>query len=220
MDHNFYLNQLYPFQDQVLHVFSTIDTNLYLSGGTALSRGYLHHRFSDDLDFFINDDPRFELWADRVIQRLAGNSDWSTQVLQREKRYIRINLVQAGINLKIELINDVPSRVGEPWMHPILGRIDTAENILANKITAALDRAASRDLADIWGLCRTMGLSLTDAITGAQGKAAGIFPVDLARVLCSATRSDWELVRWIDAPNPDEFIRQLDELGRSLIMPE
>ena len=220
MDHFFYLNQLYPFQDQVLRVISTIDTNLYLSGGTALSRGYLHHRFSDDLDFFINDNPRFELWADRVIQRLAGNSDWSTQVLQREKRYTRINLVKAEINLKIELINDVPSRVGEPWMHPILGRIDTAENILANKITAALDRAASRDLADIWGLCRTMGLSLTDAITGAQGKAAGVFPVDLARVLCSATRSDWELVRWIDAPDPDEFINQLNAMGRSLIMLE
>jgi hypothetical protein len=220
MDHIFYLNKLYPFQDQVLYVFSTIDTELYLSGGTALSRGYLHHRFSDDLDFFINDDSRFELWADRVIQRLVLTSDWSTQVLAREKRYIRINLVQAEINLKIELINDVPSRVGEPWLHPILGRIDTAENILANKITAALDRAAPRDLADIWGLCCKMGLSLATAITGAQGKAAGVFPVDLARVLCSATRSDWELVRWLEAPNPDEFIHQLDELGRSLIIPE
>jgi len=29
----------------------------YLSGGTALSACYLKHRFSDDLDFFIFEDP-------------------------------------------------------------------------------------------------------------------------------------------------------------------
>jgi Nucleotidyl transferase AbiEii toxin, Type IV TA system len=220
MDRYYYLNQLYPFQDQILRDFILIDSEFYLTGGTALSRGYLHHRFSDDLDFFVNDDPHFGLWADRVIQGLARSTHWVSQVLQREERYVRINLIQTEINLKIELINDVPSRIGIPWQHPILGRIDTAENILANKITAVLDRAAPRDLADIWGLCFKQGLSLGKAITGAQGKAAGVFPVDLARVLCSATHSDWELVRWINAPNPDEFISQLDSLGKSLIFPE
>jgi hypothetical protein len=65
-----------------------------------------------------------------------------------------------------------------------------------------------------------MGLSLEDAINGAQGKAAGVFPVDLARVLCSATRSDWELVRWIDAPDLDDYIEQLDKLGKSLLLIE
>ena len=104
-------------------------------------------------------------------------------------------------------------------MHPVLGRLDTAENILANKVTAVLDRAAPRDLADIWGLCCKMNLSLIDAISGAQGKSAGIFPVDLARVLCSATHADWELVRWIEAPDPEEFIEQLDALGKTLIFP-
>lgn len=65
-----------------------------------------------------------------------------------------------------------------------------------------------------------MNLSLHEAITGAQGKAAGVFPVDLARVLCSVTLSDWELVRWVDAPNPDDFINQLGQLGKSLIFPD
>jgi predicted nucleotidyltransferase component of viral defense system len=136
MDRNFYLRQLYPFQDQVLRVFISTVTEFHLTGGTALSRGYLNHRFSDDLDFFVNDDPRFGLWADRIIQGVSRSSEWTSEVLQREERYVRMNLIQTEINLKIEMINDVPSRVGEPWLHPILGRIDTAENILANKITA------------------------------------------------------------------------------------
>ena len=131
-----------------------------------------------------------------------------------------MNLVQEDINLKIEMVNDVPSRVGDPWMHPTLGRIDTAKNILANKITAVLDRTAPKDLADIWGLCYKMNFSLNEAISGTKGKAAGVFPVDLARVLCSVTRSDWELVRWVNAPDPDDFIHQLGLLGKGLIFPE
>lgn len=219
MDPAFYTQYLYPFQDIVLRTLSGIDTGFHLTGGTALSRGYLNHRFSDDLDFFVNDDSRFVLWADRIIQSLARIPAWQAQVVLREERYVRLNLHQAEINLKIELVNDVPSRVGEPWLHPILGKIDTAENILANKVTAVLDRSAPKDLADIWGLCCQKGLSLTDAITGAQGKAAGVFPVDLARVLCSVTQRDWELVRWIEPPQPEQFIAQLNKLGQSLIFP-
>ena len=218
MDRSFFLDQLYPFQDEVLHEFTAIETGFYLTGVTALSRGYLNHRFSDDLDFFINDDANFQLWADRCLQSLSHSTRWTCQVNQREERYVRLNLVQAEINLKIEMINDVPSHAGEPWIHPSLGRIDTAENILANKVTAVLSREAAKDLADIWGLCCKKKYLILDAISGTQGKAAGVFPVDLARVLCSVNRSDWELVRWIEAPDPEEYIQQLNELGKSLII--
>jgi hypothetical protein len=205
MDRRFFLDRLYPFQDQVLKVFSAVDTGFYLTDGTALSRGFLNHRFG--------------LWSDRIITALSqsGADGWQCQILQREERFARLNLVQGGLNLKIEMVNDVPSRVGESWMHPILGRMDTAENILANKVTAVLDRSAPKDMADIWGLCCKRNLSLQEAIAGAQGKAAGGFMVDLARVLCSVTRSDWELIRWIEAPDVEQFIQQLDELGRNLI---
>lgn len=219
MDDSFYTQKLYPLQDHVLKVINAADTQFYLTGGTALSRGYLNHRFSDDLDFFVNDQQLFSLWTDRLIHSLAGSKRWQTQVLQREERYTRLNLIQDEINLKIEMVNDVPSRIGSPWQHPVLGRIDTPENILANKVTAVLDRTAPKDLADIWGLCMKSGLSLSDAISGAQGKAAGVFPVDLARVLCSVSYTDWELIRWIDPPDSETFIAQLNDLGQSLIFP-
>jgi len=99
MDSKFYFDLLYPIQDQVLRVVAKTDTEFHLSGGTALSRGYLNHRFSDDLDFFVNDDVRFGLWADRIIQALSQSSGRSSQVIQREDRYVRMNLIQADINL-------------------------------------------------------------------------------------------------------------------------
>ena len=64
----FYFEVLYPFQDRVIQAIRQVDTGFYLTGGTAASRGYLQHRFSDDLDYFVNDDSRFGLWVERMIQ--------------------------------------------------------------------------------------------------------------------------------------------------------
>lgn len=218
MDDRFYFDVLYPFQDRVLAAVNGLDTGFYLSGGTAASRGYLRHRFSDDLDLFVDDDERFDLWTARVIERLASERLWQTEVLLREERFARVALAEAETILKIELINDVPARVGPIQRHPVLGRLDSAENILANKITALLDREEPKDLADIWGFCCRMDLSLSAALSGAQGKAAGIFAPDLARVILSATAADWEQVRWIEAPPREEFLRDMAQLGEKLLL--
>jgi hypothetical protein len=213
---SFYFDVLYPLQDRVIQVINQADTGFYLSGGTAASRGYLQHRFSDDLDYFVNDDPRFGLWVERIIQAL--NREWTCEVLMKEERFARLNLLQGNTMLKIEMINDVPARVGEVESHSVLGRLDSAENILANKVTAILSREEPKDLADVWGFCHLKNLSLHDAITGAQGKAAGIFPADLARVLCSVQKADWESIRWITAPPLETFISQLIQLGDDLLL--
>ena len=216
---SFYFNALYPLEDRALKIISRVDTGFYLTGGAASSRGYLNHRFSDDLDFFVNDDERFGLWAERIIQSLASSMEWSCKVLMKEERFVRLNLVAGDISLKLEFVNDVPAHVGKIQDHPVLGRIDTPENILANKVTAVIDRDAPKDLADIWGFACQKNISIQDAITNAQSKAAGVFPADLARVLCSVTRADWEVIRWINAPPADTFIEQLIKLGESLVLP-
>jgi hypothetical protein len=218
VDQAFFFEHLFPLQDAVLAVLSTLDTGLYLTGGTAASRGYLHHRFSDDLDLFANDEAEFGLWGDRVVHALAGHPTWSCTVLLREARFIRVALHQEQVDLKIELVNDVPSRVGSVVSHPVLGRLDSAQNILANKITAVLDRSEPKDLADIWGFAQIMGLSVHEAISGAQGKAAGVFPADVARVLYGAAEADWAVVRWIETPPSKQFVEDLQRLAEGLLL--
>jgi hypothetical protein len=218
MDPRHYFDFLYPFQDDVLKRLSSLETQLYLTGGTAASRGYLRHRFSDDLDLFANDAPQFRLWTERAISALASDSDWRLEVLLREERFVRLNLERGQGSLKIEFANDVPAHVGALRNHPTLGRLDSPENILANKITALIDRREPKDLADIWGFCCIMGLEITAALEGAQSKAAGIFPADLARVLMSATEADWSLVRWVEAPAPARFLSDVKQLGERLLL--
>jgi len=50
MDAQYFFERLYPLQDAVLGVLSAVKTGFYLTGGTAASRGYLSHRFSENLD--------------------------------------------------------------------------------------------------------------------------------------------------------------------------
>ncbi len=73
MDEQFYSRALYPIQDEVLQIINQVETGFYLTGGTAASRGYLHHRYSDDLGFFVNDEPDFALWVERIIQALQAS---------------------------------------------------------------------------------------------------------------------------------------------------
>ncbi|MEA2559178.1 MAG: hypothetical protein QOH06_682 [Acidobacteriota bacterium] len=218
MNREFYFDVLYPLQDRVLGILSGLETGFYLSGGTAASRGYLHHRLSDDLDLFVNDNAQFGLWADRLIQALEAGGAWKVAVSLREQRFVRLSLVEGEAVLKIEMINDVPSHIGSFRDDPLLGRIDSPENILANKVTALVDRDEPKDLADIWGFCCRLGLPLATAIEGAGSKAAGIFPADVARRLCVVTRDDWKLVRWIEPPDSERYVSELVRLGEKLIL--
>ncbi len=55
---------------------------------------------------------------------------------------------------------------------------------------------------------------------GAQSKSTGIYPLDLARRLCSGTREDWKAVLWIEpAPDPEQYLSELQTLGQELIFP-
>lgn len=218
MDSSYYFDRLYPLQDRVLEAFATAGTDFYLSGGTAASRGYLRHRFSDDLDLFVNDAAEFGLWAQRLIQSVQSLDDLLVDVELRDPRFVRFAVSQAGVLLKIELINDVPAHIGEVRQVPPLGRLDSAENIFANKITALVDRDEPKDLADVWGFACHLGLSIEAAIADARGKAAGIFPADLARKLIGASADDWSLVKWIEAPPPERFLADLRDLGERLVL--
>jgi len=214
----FFRDRLYPLQDAVLGRIRSLATGFYLSGGTAASRVYLDHRFSDDLDLFTNDAPEFPVWADRIVVMLREYPDTTLHVELRERRFVRCVLEAESLSLKIEMVDDVPSRVGSPHEHPVLGLVDSAENILANKLTALVDRREPKDLADVWGFCCLQNLSIESALTGAQGKAVGLFAPDVARRLLEATSDDWQVVRWTEAPEPSRWLRDLAALGERLLL--
>ncbi len=63
----FYRERLYPLQDGILALVTGSRAPFYLTGGTALSRRWFAHRFSEDLDLFVDSDPEFARHADAVL---------------------------------------------------------------------------------------------------------------------------------------------------------
>ena len=177
MPAEYYNNILYPLQDKAFPLFNS--TPFYLTGGTALSRGYYNHRFSDDLDYFVNDHPDFLRISDRQIEKL-DTLFTEIKVALKDINFCRVFVAEE--KLKIEMVNDVPSHIGKLVNHPVLGIIDSKENILANKLTAVVDRTLPKDIVDIYFILKD-GVSIKNALTDAESKAAGVSPLLIAKIL-------------------------------------
>ena len=177
MPAEYYNNILYPLQDKAFPLFNS--TPFYLTGGTALSRGYFNHRYSDDLDYFVNDHPDFLRISERQIEKLETLFT-EIKVALKDINFCRVFVAEE--KLKIEMVNDVPSHIGKLANHPVLGLIDSKENILANKLTAVVDRTLPKDIVDMYFLLKD-GLSIKNALTDAESKAAGVSPLLIAKIL-------------------------------------
>lgn len=146
---NYYFKQLYPLQDVTLKVIAEADSNFYLTGGTALSRYYLHHRFSDDLDFFLNLAKDFSEQTEKCLEKLRQEFGEDLEENIKGDSFMRCFVNREDTTLKIEFVNDVLFRVDMPIHTNLYIRTDSIENIISNK-TCALSRNEAKDLADIW----------------------------------------------------------------------
>lgn len=207
----YYRERLYPFQDGILRLVKKSATPFYLTGGTALSRRWFAHRYSEDLDFFVDSDPRYAAHVDAVFallkeaegdgelavdQRRLRRSPWHTQL------WVTTESSEGTVEMKIDLVNDTAPRVGSVESDPVLGRTDNWRNILANKV-AAVFRYEPKDLADIWVMARNRSFDWREVIAEALRKEGGIDPVILHGILRSVPREELVRVAWsspVDLP--------------------
>lgn len=215
MPAEYYNNILYPLQDKAIQTFK--DSPFYLTGGTTLSRGYYNHRYSDDLDYFVNYYSEFQRIAEVQVKRLHKVFS-NVDVDYKGEYFYRLFVGQE--RLKIEMVNDVPSHIGEKVVHPTLGLIDSKENILANKLTALIDRSLPKDIVDVYFLMKN-GLSLKQALLDAHSKAAGISPLFVAKILAEFDYSivDSE-IKWVKPIKSDVIKEYLCDLSRKIVKGE
>lgn len=204
----YFANELYPLQDKVLATIDQIKTPFYLTGGTALSRCYFHHRHSEDLDLFVN---QREDFADQLDRILISLKLYNLQINQRSKTYYSLQVENI---LKLDLVNDVASRVGEITPHDIFSRIDSIDNILANKISALISRDEPKDIADVWIIAKHKEINWEKLFRDVSSKAAGIFPPIIAQRIESFPRELIEKINWVEdkVPNRQQFDTDLKKI--------
>ena len=214
---SYYSDILYPLQDKVLQIIDGLQTPFYLTGGTALSRCYFGHRYSDDLDLFVNKDDKFRVFAEKIIDELSGL--FETEVVLRTESYFSLKINQI---LKIEMVNDIAFRDGEVQKKPIFSRVDSIQNILSNKLSAIISRDEPKDVVDIWIISKNILVKWSQVFQAVGSKAVGIFPPDVAKRLAEFPAESVKVIKWVEGKQPEaiQFKRDLDEICDAMLRVE
>ncbi|HPC33894.1 MAG TPA: nucleotidyl transferase AbiEii/AbiGii toxin family protein [Syntrophales bacterium] len=196
-----------------------LNTPFYLTGGTALGRHYFHHRFSDDLDLFVNSEPDYSRHVAQILNALEENQkrlNFSIDYrrLRKEEHYAQIFLTQLAdaADLKLDLINDIAVHYGELEHSETMGRIDSWRNILSNKL-AAVFRYEAKDFADIWIIAKNKRIVWREIIVEAKTKEAGVDPLALQEILRSFPAEEVTAVKWNMHIDQENFVADLTTIA-------
>lgn len=216
MQKDYYQNILYPLQDKVLNLLGSLPVDFYLTGGTALSRAYLNHRYSDDLDFFVNQSPFFKTQVETII-RAIPLLKLNYNIAQADEGYARIFIKDEHGTLKLDFVNDVLFRSGHPVNTGLYRFTDTVENILSNKISA-LSRYEPKDVADILFIANKFSFHWPDIISDASQKDFWVNPVEVARMLDEFPLYKMKDINWVhEMPDFEGLETQLKIIIRDIL---
>lgn len=143
---------LTPTQNKVLELAATdgeITRWYYFTGGTALSVYYLHHRYSEDLDFFTRSQVNkayFDAFFEKQ-KKAVGYVRWSRQVFSGLVMYT-LEFPDASI-LKIDL-NEYDFPLIEKGEVDGKLQIDSLYDIAINKLYSITGRIKARDFVDLY----------------------------------------------------------------------
>jgi len=193
-------------------MLNNMDTDFYLTGGTALSRFYLQHRYSDDLDFFANGSEHFR----ENITAIIKGMDVKCEIGARDEMFARIFVNQGDCTLKIDFVNDVPFHSGTFNKTRIFKKVDNPLNILSNKVSA-LQRNSPKDIADIVLISERFHFNWVEIIEDAQKKDLWVNPLDVAMIMESFPVKQLNEVKWISMPDLDLFSKNIKILIKDIV---
>ena len=150
---------LTPVQQQILRILSQnrpFTKNFYLTGGTALSEFYLHHRLSEDLDFFS------ELEVDKIwLNTISSKISKEIKAVKDIQESFNRNLVFFNVNnqvVKTEFTYFPMFQVEKPKL--INGiPIDSEIDIATNKFFTIYQKPSARHFIDLYLLLTTRNYS-------------------------------------------------------------
>ena len=185
---------------------------IYLTGGTALAAAYLHHRRSLDIDFFSRD-PIDTADVLATLRTVADGLSAPTRVHDR----VELTATLGGERVRVEFVHYAFDRIAPSTTRLHGLEVDSLRDMLANKLSAVIDRTEPKDFADILLLLRQPGITLAQGMADATRKF-GWPAIDL--LLQQAFIRGARLTFWLelDPPMPLEDARaELRGLAAGLV---
>lgn len=161
-------------QQEIINALKGIEESkeLYVTGGSALSAYYLHHRLSEDLDFFTPAEDMIQLISRKLLQSLEKKGI-KVEMVRNFKSFVEMITSRGGESMKIQIALDSPYRLERT--KEINGvRVDSLIDIAAGKLLALFGRAAERDFVDIYFLVKEGYFNLDELIKKASEKDPGM----------------------------------------------
>jgi len=219
----YYEKNLYHLQDGVMSTISKCGVRFYLTGGTALSRAYYNHRYSDDLDFFVNDAEDYPEQLKIIFSKLKDDGFfWDpTKDFISNKTFTscKVGWNKSDALLKLDFVNDLAAHFGEIIKTDIYYRTDSIRNMLSNKLTAIF-RFAAKDVADIREIALHETIDWSVIIQEARQKEAGVELVYISDILTGMPESEFETVAWTKKPDWEVFRSDIEKIVYEMLSGE
>ena len=174
-------SRLSALQLRILSLLAGFEPRWTLTGGGALAGFHLGHRTTRDLDLFFHGLRVLDDLPREIATRLIA--DGLEVRTEREAPGYRRFIVEDGRERTVLDLVAEPVATAEAPVELAPGvLVDTAHEILVNKLNALLGRSALRDLVDVGALLDAGG-DLDRAIADAARKDGGFSPPTLAWLL-------------------------------------
>ena len=174
-------------QNDFLREFFRRENRFFLTGGAALVGVYLGHRRTEDLDLFTLENEIENGF--RTVREVAGTLGGTVEAIQTAPDFRRLLVRRGDEAIVVDLVREYVFQL-ETEKRELKGiRIDSPEEILANKLCALLSRSEIRDLVDARELEKA-GFKIEDALASAQKKDTGLTAAQLAWVLSQIKLGD------------------------------
>lgn len=138
----------------------------YFTGGTALSAVYLHHRESEDLDFFSQDKFGSETVED-FIKEIARIKKLEIRLTLRERTRIYELLKDRKVQIKVDFAY-YPYKILKEGTKVNGAVVDSMLDIATNKLHTITSRTEVKDFVDLYFLLKEF--TLWDLIDGVKVK--------------------------------------------------
>lgn len=150
---------LTPTQTQILDTLSCdflFTGNYYLTGGTALAEFYLHHRLSEDLDFF-SPEPIDKIWLNTLAGKIARAIKTKKDIQESFNRNL-VFFSKKGNITKTEFTFFPFPQIEKPKV--ISGvPLDSEVDIAVNKFFTIYQKPSARHFIDLYLLLTTKNYS-------------------------------------------------------------
>ena len=202
-----------------MDIISQSDTDFFLTGGTALSRAYYNHRYSDDLDFFLNQSQTYDEQVDEILDLLQENGySWSTTKMFARANHFTTLMVRkdSELSLKLDFVNDLVPHFGDTVETELFHRTDSIWNILSNKLSAIF-RFEAKDIADIREIALRESVNWAQAINDARQKEAGVELHYVSQIMTGIPESEYKTINWTNDPGWDVFMADIEIIAFEML---